>query len=128
MKNAMLLINIPDYWLSRLETPEEKKTETKISETDKKPVDKVPERAYIDLSAHPEALTDDQRDVLVALEERPLLADDLVERTQIPARRVLSALTLLQVQGYVAEQPGRRFKALARVKIPEVHSGRKSSV
>ena len=66
--------------------------------------------------------------VLVALEERPLLADDLVERTQIPARRVLSALTLLQVQGYVAEQPGRRFKALARVKIPEVHSGRKSSV
>lgn len=66
--------------------------------------------------------------MLVALEERPLLADDLVERTQIPARRVLSALTLLQVQGYVAEQPGRRFKALARVKIPEVHSGRKSSV
>lgn len=113
---------------ARLETPEEKKTETKISETDKKPVDKGPERAYIDLSAHPEALTDDQRDVLVALEERPLLADDLVERTQIPARRVLSALTLLQVQGYVAEQPGRRFKALARVKIPEVHSGRKSSV
>ncbi|MCQ4771997.1 hypothetical protein NE579_16410, partial [Intestinimonas massiliensis] len=57
---------------------------------------------------HPEALTDDQRDVLVALEERPLLADDLVERTQIPARRVLSSGGLLHADlRRPAGQPGK---------------------
>ena len=38
------------------------------------------------------------------------------EAAGIPARRVLSALTLLQVQGHVAEHPGKRFQALARLK------------
>ena len=40
-----------------------------------------------------------------------------MERTQIPARRVLSALTLLQVQGYVTEEPGKRFRAQVRLKM-----------
>ena len=91
----------------RAEEPEEKHTEDA-----EKAVDKSPERAYIDRSA----LTDDQIELLAALEEKKLLADDLIELTQIPARRVLSALTMLQVQGYVAERPGRRFEALVRFK------------
>ena len=62
-------------------------------------------------------LTDDQRDVLLALNEGAARADDLVERTQIPARRVLSALTLLQVQGYVSEESGRRFRAQVKLKM-----------
>ena len=91
----------------RAEEPEEKHTEDA-----EKAVDKSPERAYIDRSA----LTDDQIELLAALEEKKLLADDLIELTQIPARRVLSALTMLQVQGYVAERPGRRFEALVWLK------------
>ena len=39
----------------------------------------------------------------------------IVERTQIPAKRVLSALTMLQVQGAVEERPGRRFCALVEL-------------
>ncbi len=62
-------------------------------------------------------LTDDQREVLLALNEGELRADDLVERTQIPARRVLSALTLLQIQGYVAEESGKRFRVMAKLKM-----------
>lgn len=62
-------------------------------------------------------LTDDQRTVLLALEEGPALADDLVERAQIPARRVLSALTVLQIQGYVAEESGKRFRAAVKLKM-----------
>lgn len=62
-------------------------------------------------------LTDDQRELLLTLEEGPLRADDLVERTQIPARRVLSALTLLQVQGYVSEESGKRFQAAVKLKM-----------
>ena len=75
-------------------------------------LDKGAERAYITLAECRERFTDDERDILLALEEGPLRPDDLVERTQIPARRVFSALTLLQVQGAVTEAPGKRFSAL----------------
>lgn len=62
-------------------------------------------------------LTDDQREVLLALEGNCLRADDLVERTQIPVRRVLSSLTLLHIQGYVAEESGKRFRAAVKLKM-----------
>lgn len=62
-------------------------------------------------------LTDDQRELLLALDGGAMRADDLVERTQIPARRVLSALTLLQVQGYVSEDGGKRFQAAVKLKM-----------
>ena len=89
----------------------------KSREPTPKEVDKTPEMEYIDWKDRRDKLTDDQRDLLLALEEKPLLADDLMERTQIPARRVLSALTLLQVQGYVTEEPGKRFRAQVRLKM-----------
>ena len=62
-------------------------------------------------------LTDDQRDVLLAMDGGICQTDDLVERTQIPARRVLSALTLLQIQGYVSEESGKRFQAAVKLKM-----------
>lgn len=62
-------------------------------------------------------LTDDQRAVLLALDGGTVQADDLVERTQIPARRVLSALTVLQIQGYVTEESGKRFRAAVKLKM-----------
>lgn len=62
-------------------------------------------------------LTDDQRSLLLALEGGAMAADDLVERTQIPARRVMSAMTLLQIQGYVAEESGRRFRAAVKLEM-----------
>lgn len=62
-------------------------------------------------------LTDDQRELLLALDGGAFRADDLVERTQIPARRVLSALTLLQIQGYVSEESGKRFQAAVKLKM-----------
>ena len=58
--------------------------------------------------------TDDQLSILHTLGEKgkKYTADELVELTQIPARRVLSALTMLQVDGAVQEHPGRRFSSL----------------
>ena len=55
--------------------------------------------------------------MLLALDGGTLQADDLVERTQIPARRVLSALTVLQIQGYAAEESGKRFRAAVKLKM-----------
>lgn len=76
-----------------------------------KVVDKEPERAYISLSDDPEAFTDDERDILLSIEKRSLTADDIAEAVQIPARRVLSALTMLQLRDLVEEKPGKRFYA-----------------
>ena len=45
------------------------------------------------------------------------------EAAQLPARRVLSALTMLQVQGAVEERPGRRFYAL--VELVEERPGKR---
>lgn len=59
--------------------------------------------------------TDDELSILSVLAQKPLSADEVVERTQIPARYVLSALTMLQVQGAVEERPGRRFYALVEL-------------
>lgn len=84
--------------------PEKPKKEQKV-------VDKVPEREYISLSENPEAFTDDERDILRTIQQRSLTADDISEITQIPARRVLSALTMLQLREMVEEKPGKRFYA-----------------
>ncbi len=62
-------------------------------------------------------LTDDQRDILLALEDKPRIADDLIELTQIPARRILSALSILELQGYVSQEPGRRFQSQVKLKM-----------
>ena len=100
----------PEAEAARLGRPP---TAKKQAPPEKIPDDKRPEQAYIDKSA----LTDDQVDILLALEDRSLLAEDLIEATRLPAKRVLTALTLLQVQGYVAEHPGKRFQALARLRM-----------
>ena len=78
----------------------------------------------VDLGKDPEALTDDQAALLRALQARgEQSADDLVEATGIPARRVLSALTLLQVRQWVAEA-GRRFTTLVELKEDRTHPPR----
>jgi len=80
-----------------------------------KEVDKLAQRAYISLTDAPEALTDDERDVLLSIRDKALTADDVAEAAQLPARRVLSALTMLQLRGWVEEKPGKRFTAAVTV-------------
>ncbi len=92
-----------------LQRLEGESTPTGIKEA--KEVDKALDRAYISLSDDPEAFTEDQRDILLCIQHRSLRMDDISEQTQIPARRVSSALTLLQLQDMVEEKPGKRFYA-----------------
>lgn len=70
----------------------------------------VPKAAPPPLSVSGSSLTDDQIALLRALsDEEPRLADDLIEETGIPARRVLSALTLLELDGHVTQHTGKRY-------------------
>lgn len=90
----------------------EDSSKAKPEESDrKKMVDNGSDRAYIDLDPREAGLTDDQIGLLMALEGRDLHTDDLVEATQIPAKRILSALTMLQLKGYIEEGPGKRFSS-----------------
>lgn len=63
------------------------------------------------------ALTDDQRDVMLALRDKPLVLDEIIEATQIPARRCSSAVTILQLSGFLKEEAGKRFLATVRVRV-----------
>lgn len=65
------------------------------------------------------ALTDDQRDVLLAVRDKPLVMDEIVESTQIPARRCTSAVTMLQLAGFLMEEAGKRFAATVRIQVDE---------
>ena len=61
----------------------------KMTETvGEKVIDKGPQQAYIDRSG----LTDDQIKIMECLGSRTLHMDDIIEETQIPARRASSAL------------------------------------
>ena len=56
------------------------------------------------------SLTDDQIALLRALsDEEPIQVDDLIEQTGIPTRRVLSALTLLEIEHFVTQHSGKRY-------------------
>jgi len=58
----------------------------------------------------PEGLTDDQIALLRTLEsEAPTQVDDLIQTTGIPARRVSSALTMLEIDGFVRQHSGKRY-------------------
>ena len=99
---------------ARLEAPDSPQEQDVPEAAAAETVDKSEKMAYITLEDG--ALTDDERALLLALEGRELRTDDLVELTQIPARRVSSALTMLQIHGYVEEKAGRRFACAVALK------------
>lgn len=61
-----------------------------------------------------EQMGEEQREIFFLLSEKARTADDIVGETEIPARRVNTALTLLQAGGYLKELPGRRYAAAVR--------------
>lgn len=79
------------------------------------PVPEPSQRRTITRAEQKEELTDDELAILSALGSQTRTADELVELTQIPTRRVLSAMTMLQVQELVEEKAGRRFFSLVEL-------------
>lgn len=54
-------------------------------------------------------LTDDQITLLRILTEEPQTTDEVIDQTDLPIRRVLSALTLLEMDGLAMQHPGKRY-------------------
>ena len=76
---------------------------------------KEPEKPLLDLAGD-HGLTDDQLCLVKALEGRTVQVDDLIEETQIPTRRVLSALTVLELDRIVTQESGKRFSLAVTLK------------
>ena len=61
-------------------------------------------------------LTDDQIQLLRLLDaETPVYADDLIDASGLPARRVLSALTVLEIDGLITQHSGKRYTRLVKL-------------
>lgn len=73
------------------------------------PVEEKETLPTLDLRAGQTSLTDDQIRVLKTLKDGELQIDDLIEAVGLPTRRVLSALTVLEIEGSVAQSGGKRF-------------------
>ena len=72
-------------------------------------IDKTKEKAYIEIKNSRDRFTDDQIQLLLTLSDRPMTVDDLAETAQIPVRRVLSALTDLEIDALVQQVSGNRY-------------------
>lgn len=75
------------------------------------------EPEFIPREQEKERFTDDELAVLRGLGKNRRCADELVELTQIPVRRVTTALTMLQVCGAVEEHEGRRYSSRVRLEM-----------
>lgn len=69
----------------------------------------APALPELDLAKNDAGLTDDQITILRALKDGALQVDDIIEKTGVPTRRVLSALTMMELDGYVAQGGGKHF-------------------
>ena len=85
-----------------------------------KPVEEAPPAPalpVLDISQDPGGLTDDQIAVLSVLHTAiPTLTDDAAILADLPVRRVLSALTVLEIDGYVCRQGARSFLRTVELK------------
>lgn len=85
-----------------------------------KPVEEAPPAPalpVLDISQDPGGLTDDQIAVLSVLHtDIPTLTDDAAILADLPVRRVLSALTVLEIDGYVCRKGARSFLRTVELK------------
>jgi len=103
-----------------------RQTEQKMQKMPEKPVlppaeenpaKTVETRKVIDTGKNQEGLTDDQIRIMRILSaEEGLLSDEVAEKAELPIRRVLSALTVLEIDGFAVQQGGRRFVRTVDVK------------
>ena len=79
-----------------------------------KRIDKPQPEAYIDLEAQLKSLTTEQLQIVAAIDAPGTQVDLIIEKTQLPASKVLAELTVLQIRGVVRQEPGKRFSLNVR--------------
>lgn len=72
-------------------------------------IDKKKPEEYIDLEKQLEGLSETQLAVVSCMTGPSMHIDDLIEATKLDAGTVLSELTILEIEGMVTQEPGKRF-------------------
>lgn len=86
----------------------------KVEEAEAVPVVELP---VLDLKRNKEGLTDDQLRIIRLLDTRQgKLTDEVAEESGLPIRRVLSALTVLEIDGYAVQCSARCFVRTVEIK------------
>lgn len=75
----------------------------------KKVIDKEVGRAYIDLGTQLEKLTERQLKLVAAMTKPSMHVDDITELAGLSVQETLAELTLLELEGYVTQERGKRF-------------------
>lgn len=84
---------------------------------DDTPAVPVPELPVLDVGRNKEGLTDDQLRIIRLLDTKQgKLTDEVAEESGLPIRRVLSALTVLEMDGYAAQCSTRCFVRTVEIK------------
>ena len=85
--------------------PLPKKSELFYPERSKKPKAAPSGLPVINVRRNAEGLTDDQIKVLRILDDKePMLTDDIALRANAPVRRILAAVTMLEIDGYTRQE------------------------
>lgn len=82
------------------------KSEKLNKELTKKSIDKGPSAPYSDLNKKP--LSDSEQLIVDALQGGERLVDDVIAETGLPAGKLLTALTTLELKGILKRLPGKR--------------------
>lgn len=80
-----------------------------INKTQEKTVDNKISRGYIDLREQLSSLSEDQLKIITTIDKNAVHIDDIIERTGLPAAKVLAQLTFLEIKGFVKREAGRRI-------------------
>lgn len=75
----------------------------------KKVIDNEKTVEYIDLEDQLKDLSAAQLQIIAAMDTPHIHVDDIIEKTGLPAAKVLAELTVLQIQGFVRQEQGKRF-------------------
>jgi len=81
--------------------PESTEKASDSSKKTQKSIDNAENKAYIELDTILPKVDGDERELVLLLAEKSQSTDELIERSQLPANRVMASLTLLEVQGIV---------------------------
>lgn len=107
-------VNVPKPAKTSEKPAKTAETVKKTEAAEENRIDNGENRHYIDLQKVITELTPDQKLIVEVLAKGQRHVDDIIAETALPPARVLSALTLLEVYGYVTQQPGKRFDSNLR--------------
>lgn len=80
----------------------------------KKVIDNENAKGYIDLKKRLEGLSEIQLKLISVIDRPSVQVDEIIEKSGYTAAKVLSELTMLQIEGLVKQEPGKRFTLIIK--------------